>query len=229
VSRDGLLSGLLIATLLAVGAGAWLLALRPALRVDASPLGSLPTQLGDWVAVDVPLDSTVESMLRADYNVQRAYEHPLGEMVWVYFGYYGTERGGRPEHTPTQCFRAHGWEVLEHRLVDAGAGLRLNEMIVSLDGDRQLVHYWFRSFRSTGLRGGLDQTMDRLLGRLLRGRADGSLVRVSTTLYDDEDVVSARSRLLPFARAFDQQLAEHWPRELSGAESETAQVAGSLR
>ncbi|MEB2345448.1 MAG: EpsI family protein [Deltaproteobacteria bacterium] len=228
MTHDDRISSLLVALLLAVGAGAWALALRPALHVDASPLASLPRQLGPWAARDVPLESNVEAMLRADYNVQRAYDHPLGDRVWVYFGYYGTERGGRPEHTPTQCYEAHGWKILDHRKIDEGSGLGVNEMVVSLDGKRELVHYWFRSFRATGLRGGLDQTLDRLLGRLLQGRADGSLVRVSTALHDD-DLLPARSRLQSFARAFDAQLAAHWPREQTGLEPVAARVAATRR
>lgn len=212
MSRQDVVTGALAASLLAVGFGAWHLELRSGLRVDATPLETLPARLGEWEGVDVALDSTVESMLRADYNVQRAYTHPLGEMIWVYFGYYGTERGGRPEHTPAHCFRAHGWEVLEHRRLDTGDGLRVNEMLVSLDGEQQLVHYWFRSHRRTGLRGTFEQALDRLAGRVLGGRADGSLVRVSTDLFDG-DLVAARSRLIPFAQQFDRQLAEHWPRE----------------
>jgi EpsI family protein len=210
-------TALLVAAFLAVGAAAWALQLRPPLVVDASPLDALPPKLADWVSVDVPLETTVEAMLRADYNVQRLYRHPLGDVVWVYFGYYGTDRGGRPEHTPVECFRAHGWEVAEPRSleVDGPSGLRVEEFVVAQGGSWQLVHYWFRSHRSTGLRGGVDQTLDRLFGRLLGGRADGSLVRISTPLRDG-DRVSARSRLLPFAAALDRQLAAHWPRETVG-------------
>ncbi len=60
---------------------------------------------------EIPLAENVESMLRADFNVQRAFLHPLGDVVWLYIGYYGTDRGGTPEHTPPQCYRAHGWSL----------------------------------------------------------------------------------------------------------------------
>ena len=58
--------------------------------------------------------------------------------------------------------------------------------------------------------GGLDQNLDRLLGRLLEGRADGAFVRISTPL-DDE--VLARGRLLSFAARLDPLFAERWPVE----------------
>jgi len=60
--------------------------------------------------------------------------------------------------------------------------------------------------------GGLDQNIDRLLGRLLEGRADGALIRVSTPIQKD-DVVGARGRLLSFGSSLDPLLAERWPEE----------------
>jgi EpsI family protein len=212
-ARETVTTLLLALALLLSGATAWVLALRPPLTVDASPLDSLPSQLGPWQSEDVALEGVVESMLAADYNLQRRYSLPFGEVVWLYFGYYGTERGGRPEHTPEACFRAHGWKVEEQRVLDAGNGLRVNEMVVSFEGERQLVHYWFRSFRRTGLRGGLDQMLDHLIGRVFFERADGSLVRVSTG-FEEGELLVARSRLLQFATAFDQMLGSYWPREL---------------
>jgi EpsI family protein len=211
--------------LLVVGSIAWGLALRPRLHVDATALDALPTQLGSWTSEDVPLEATVESMLRADYNVQRRYQHAFGDVVWVYFGYYGTERGGTPEHTPRACFTAHGWRIEDHERIEVTGELRVNELVVSLGGERQLVHYWFRSFRKTGLLGDFDQTLDRLLGRLLEDRADGSLVRVSTRIVDgDRD--SARSRLLAFDTSFDAVLAAHWPREAPADRDADVDVRG---
>jgi EpsI family protein len=214
LSRESATSVALAAVMLLVGCAAWALALRPALRVDTTPLRALPYRIGAWESQDVALEGTVESMLQADYNLQRRYQDPGGDVVWVYLGYYGTKRGGRPEHTPSACFRAHGWNIEESRVLDAGGGLSVNELVVSLDGERQLVHYWFRSFRRTGLRGGLDQMLDHLVGRVFHDRADGSLVRVSTDFRDEGEREPARRRLLAFATAFDQVLADHWPREL---------------
>lgn len=224
MTRDTATTLLLAAGMLAAGALAWSLALRPPLRVDLSPLETLPRATGPWLAdAEVPLESTVESMLRADFNLQRRYRHRMGDVVWVYFGYYGTVRGGRPEHTPGACFRAHGWTIEDHTHVVAGPRLEVNEMVVSLGGEQQLVHYWYRSFRSTGLRGGLGQTFDRLAGRLLHDRADGSLVRVSTGI-EQGDRIAARGRLLAFVADFDAQLESHWPRELPLDEDESALV-----
>ena len=211
-------TALLCTLLVAIGALAWWLQLQPPLRVDASSLATLPGQIGAWVSRDVPLESAVEAELRADMNLQRLYTHPTGASVWLYIGYYGTARGGRPEHTPRGCYTGAGWGIESSRSLDAepGGPLRVNEYVVERDGERQLVHFWYRSHRRTGLLGGLDQNVDRLLGRLLDGRADGALVRLSTPLAPGEEV-AARGRLLGFAAELDPMLAARWPDETSGA------------
>lgn len=214
--KRGDASGALLAiALLLVGALAWTLALRPKPVVDATPLDGLPTRIGAWQSVEIPLEPGVETLLRADKHIQRRYEHPTGELIWLYLGYYGTTRGGRPEHTPWGCYTGAGWAIESHRVLDASPrdGLRVNEMLVQRDGYRRLVHFWYRSHRATGIVGGLDQNLDRLVGRLVHGRADGALVRVSTPLRSPDDQVPARSRLFSFEVQLDPLLAEHWPVE----------------
>jgi EpsI family protein len=214
VSGERWASGVLVAAMVAVGAFAWWLQLQPPLVVDASPLAGLPTRIGRWHSVDVPLESTVEAVLDADFNLQRAYSDGLGSRVWLYVGYYGTGRGGRPEHTPRGCYTGAGWGIDASRTLEVAPGspLRVNEYLVSRDGDRRLVHFWYRSHRRTGILGGLDQNLDRMLGRLLDARADGALVRLSTPLADGGET-RARSRLLAFAAILDPLLAQHWPVE----------------
>ena len=49
---------------------------------------------------------------------------PLAEAdpIWVYIGYYGTERGGRPEHVPRGCFTGAGWDIASARVIGAEDG-----------------------------------------------------------------------------------------------------------
>jgi EpsI family protein len=207
----------LILALVAVGGAGWWIQLQPPLEVEASALATLPAQIDGWSGRELPVESTVEAILRADFNLQRAYLHATGELVWLYVGYYGTARGGRPEHTPRGCYTGAGWQIEASRTLDVvpGGALRATEYQVERKGERRLVHFWFRSHRRTGMVDGLDQNLDRLLGRLLEGRADGALVRISTPLID-EDAVGARARLLGFAAALDPLIGERWPEEWPG-------------
>ena len=214
--RETLTHSLLVAVLLAVGAFAWWLQLQPELEVESSKLATLPSEIGDWRGSPVPLEGNVESVLRADANVQRIYENPrTGEHVWLYVGYYGTARGGRPEHTPRGCYTGAGWAIVASQVLSLphDEAFRVNEFHVAAGGEERLVHFWYRSHRRTGMVGGLDQNIDRLTGRLLAGRADGALIRLSTILGEDGDLVAARSRLQGLAVTIDEELAVRWPDE----------------
>jgi len=207
-------AGLLLAMGI-VGAAAWWLQLRPPLHADYTPLSTLPMTLGSWSGESVPLDTGVERMLDADFNLQRAYQSPeRDQLIWLYVGYYGTRRGGRPEHLPSACYPSAGWTIEHSRtlVIDPGRDFRANEYVVSRLGRRRLVHFWYRSSRRTGMVGELNLRLDHLVGRLRGGRADGALVRLSTPLVPAREA-EARARLVAFALELDPLLAECWPRE----------------
>jgi EpsI family protein len=213
VNSSNLATAILILVLLAVGGFAWSLQVQPTLAIDASALEALPMKIGVYEGQEIPLESTVESVLRADFNLQRSY-YGAGSLVWLYVGYYGTTRGGRPEHTPRGCYTGAGWGIESARTlrVVPNGELQVNEYLVARDGERRLVHFWYRSARRTGMIRGWEQNIDRFVGRLTTGRADGALIRISTPLNGDDEV-NARGRLLGFASALDPLLAERWPTE----------------
>ena len=209
---------MLLLALLGAGALAWSIQLRPPLVANVQPLAELPSQMGSWRAVeDLPMEPAVEAELGADLNLQRIYIGPAAAPVWLYIGYYGTNRGGRPDHTPQACYPGQGWAISETRVLDvsSAAKLRVNEYLVERQGDRQLVHFWYRSYLRTGMLGGLDQNLDRMIGRIAHGRADGALIRLSTTI-GPEGEVEARSRLIAFASELEPLLGPHWPAESPG-------------
>ncbi len=213
------LAALVLALLLA-GAAGWALALQPALRGDPTTLGALPHKLAGFKGEDLPIEGAVEAMLQADFNLQRAYVHSFGDLVWLYVGYYGTERGGTPEHTPSVCYGANGWDVVHDQKVDfpdAERG-RAREFIVEQGGHQRLVLFWFRSYRNRTLASTNELHVDHFLGRLKQGRADGALVRLSTPLEGD-DLDTARRRLRVFAARLEPEIQAIWPTETTAFEA----------
>lgn len=206
---------LLLVLLVFVGAVSWWLLLRPSLQVDATPLAALPLEIAGWHGVDIPLEDDVTAMLRADLNVQRTYSGAGGDIVFLYIGYYGTDRGGRPEHTPEVCYPSAGWEIVrsDDLVIDPGLGLGANEMLIERKGERRLVQFWYRSLYRTGIHDPIGALTDKILNRLLNGRADGALVRVSMPLRPNADLFIVRSQLRTFATSLEPLLAEHWPLE----------------
>ena len=216
--RDQLGVVAVLALMGCIGALAWWLALRDEPQADVAPLAAFPLALGGWEGRELPLEQAVESMLDADFNLQRAYQRPEGDLAWLYIGYYSTRRGGTPEHLPRVCYVSGGWEILEHRPAKLGHDGKLpaNEMVVAQGGSLRLVHYWFRSYRKTGILDIPGLRLDHAIGRLLDRRGDGALVRVSAPIpLGGRDAV--RRRLAGFAGQVDSLLGEYWPRETLAA------------
>ena len=215
MSRENRGTAALLAVMFGVGAIGWWVELRPALRVEPSRLSTLPLRLDAWLGHPIPVEEAVERILEADYNLQRAYQRREdGALVWLYVGYYGTRRGGRPEHTPDQCYPSAGWRIETQRSVsiDPARGLRANEYVVSRESEQHVVYFWYRSHRATGMLGALDTSLDRIRGRFDGDRADGALVRISTPFLPGGEE-RARARLDAFARQLDPLFDQHWPVE----------------
>lgn len=213
----------LVAVLLATGALAWALTLRGDRSLDVAGLEALPAVLEGWQSIDIELDQAVADMLRADANVQRAYLHPLGYVVHVYVGYYGTDRGGTPEHTPDVCYPAQGWQIEESEVVPVGGSesFSVREFQVERDGDRQLVHFWYRTRATTGILSTWGLRWHHFWERLRSDRADGALVRLSTPIEAD-DLDAAREKLRLMDRAVEAELSLAWPRETVSGDAQTS-------
>jgi len=63
-------------------------------------------------------------------------------------------------------------------------GFRANETLAEREGQQRLVLLWYRFYRRSGILGTFALSIDHLLGRLSRDRADGALVRLSTPLEE---------------------------------------------
>ncbi|MCA9501691.1 MAG: EpsI family protein [Spirochaetaceae bacterium] len=202
----------LLGLLLVAGVAAWWLMLRPVVEPDPARLDALPLRLMDYQAMDIPMDRSVSEMLDADHNVQRAYLHPQGYVVFVYVGYYGTRRGGTPEHTPEVCYPSQGWALAADgaRRVGGRDGIDVRELVVTKQGEQRLVHFWYRTRERSGITSIAGLRLDHFRGRLLHNRADGALVRVSTPV-EHGDLDAARSRLYAMDRGLELALDQVWP------------------
>lgn len=198
-------------------AGLWI-QFRPTAEGDLTTIEEIALELDGWQGRDIPLSDGVERILQADAQIQRVYTRRVSEVVWLYVGYYGTARGGRPEHTPWVCYPSAGWQI-ERSMVTPmaiesapGEDPRINELIVNRDGKRRLVHFWYATHRSTAIASETGLTLDHLAGRLSSaGRADGALVRLSTPI-DARGLDPARDRLRTFSRFLVREINQSWPR-----------------
>ncbi len=176
-------------------------------------LDQLPRRILGLNGRDDRFDESVYRVLNADYHLLREYRSDAHPAVWLYIGYYGTAKGGRPSHVPQSCYTGQGFSIVEWTKVRAPGGTdgMLNKMHVKRGNEHQLVVFWHQS-RDTVLADGIEQNLHRLKNRLLYNRDDGAFVRLSTSMSPDNEA-EALARLQDFAGELLRLLPAHWPEE----------------
>ena len=188
-------------------------------------LDRLPHTIGGMQAIDIPLDEAVVKELDTDVYLFRDYASKDGRIVNVYVGYYGTRKGGRSDHNPDSCYPGAGWSILkegEAEIPVAHGGLKyqaiLNTIHVKKGDEDQLVYHWYQTGKSTIIRTGVQQNINRFTSRLLHNRDDGAFVRVSEVVGSDP--ARTREHVEGFIRQLIPLLMDYWPEERELAEQE---------
>lgn len=162
----------------------------------ARSLSTFPDNLGDWHGREVTLlDNELLHLLQVRDYMFRRYEDPQRRSVWLYVGYWDTQRKGAQPHSPRNCLPGNGWEPLEATRVRIpganGSGLMVNRFVVQKDHAQQVVLYWYLA-QGRPLAGELEARVETVRNSILRHRTDGALVRVSSPVYRSlEDTTAA--------------------------------------
>jgi EpsI family protein len=141
--------------------------------------------------------------------------------LWLYVGYYKSQRTGVTYHSPLNCLPGSGWsimsrEVIPLALTHGGQGqllasasrIRVNKVVIQKGLEKQLILYWYQD------RGRVVTSEYWAKGYLLwdamtRNRTDGALVRLSIPVESttEEALASGES----FLRDAYPLLAEYLP------------------
>jgi len=204
-----------LALLFVTGTIDWTMRSQGTFKILENRLGDLPRTIRGYRGMDERFEDSVYAVLANDYNLLRRYASPDGRIIWLYVGYYGTAKGGRPTHVPESCYTGQGFSIEDWRLnpfPGGQPGNRVNQMIVKRGPERQLVYFWFHSDGDKILGTGIDQNLLRLRNRFLGRRDDGSLVRISMTIPPGQDEPTANA-LSAFAADLLRLLPQVWPLE----------------
>jgi EpsI family protein len=123
---------------------------------------------------------------------------------------------GASVHSPQACLPGGGWQIESFtqrevpNVLPDGSSIVVNRVEIALGEERQLVYYWFAQ-RGRVLTNEFLVKWYIFWDGLLRNRADGALVRLSTYVGDKSALPEADARLATFMRAADPQLAFHLP------------------
>lgn len=205
----------LIACALLLGA---LLALQLRSTGEAVPirrtLESLPTSLGTWRARETSnLEPGIVSVLKVDDYVMRRYADGDGRTLWLYVGYWSTQRKGAQIHSPRNCLPGGGWEPIEASRVTVPlpapyGPIVVNRYLIQKDRDQQVVFYWYQS-QGKAIAGELTAKLQMVRSAIARNRTDGALIRVSSPVTGG--VAETTESLVRYVQALYPILADYLP------------------
>jgi exosortase D (VPLPA-CTERM-specific) len=172
--------------------------------VVRDPYSAFPLELGGWSGTPASLEANVAETLGADDYLSAFYRAPgEAEGVDLFLSFYRTQTEGNAIHSPEVCLPVAGWEVAAIRPVTVElpgtrtGSLTLNRAVIQKGLEKQLVYYWFEG-RGRHMTNDFAAKFYALSDSLTRGRTDGGLVRLITSIGPEESVAEAEARLRRF-------------------------------
>ena len=206
-----------IIILLATITGVFLISRRGEPVVIATKLEDIPMEIVGFKAREDFFSESVYKELNADKHVYRHYRSDDGRQVDLYIGYYGTAKGGRTPHNPYACLPGAGWGIVESNKIKLEAdyyqnGVEVNYILSQKGRNFDVVLHWYQSDRDKILATGIQQNIQRFLGRIFHNRNDGAFVRVTVTT-DKKHIEESKNLVKLFAQKVLSLLPDYWPLE----------------
>ena len=177
-------------------------------------LSSLPLEFAGWQGADLPFAPQTLAVLGPGEFLQRQYwaEGDGGSHVDVYLAHRPNQHA-LVSHVPTDCLLGSGWSVADSGTatfsIPGRPGFTANRYVVTKDGERQLVLFWFWA-HGRGVASLKRADFYLTLDSLRLNRSDSVLVRINTPLWPGETTAAAQQRLLSFAGQWNQVLGNFW-------------------
>jgi EpsI family protein len=178
------------------------------------PLSEFPSSLDSWEGRPATtLDVEVLNILKVKDYLMRRYTDPSGKSLWLYIGYWDSQRKGAQPHSPRNCLPGGGWEPLEAKriaipLPDGQAPITINRYVIQKDQYQQVVLYWYQS-QGRAVAGEVAARVDMVRNALTRNRTDGALVRVSMPVYGS--IADTSDALVRYVQAMYPVLGRYLP------------------
>ena len=181
-----------LAILMLAGAnGVMLLGARASERTLRADLSRLPGEVAGWKGGPA-LPAREVRDLGGDDVLSRGYVRDTGEPLWLYIGFWRSQRAGQPVAlSPLRAHPGPEWKVVSSTVAwitgeDGGPRRPVRQVIYQRFGERQAVTYWY-------VQGGGRVVTDWYVGRLAMvwdavrwGRSDVALIRLATPLRGGE-------------------------------------------
>ncbi|MBI5787855.1 MAG: EpsI family protein [Candidatus Schekmanbacteria bacterium] len=157
-----------------------------------------PLTFGLWHGQRSYIDrKTIKALGTEDY-IDATFVSPENKSVSLWIAYYGNmkEKGGLL-HSPFVCMTGGGWVPIESKEVEMLPGKPVSYLLMEQGDKRIVVYYWYIQ-RGRWLPNEYFNKYYLGLDSLLKSRADGALIRLTTPV--ESDIESARKLISDFAR-----------------------------
>ena len=178
------------------------------------PLSEFPSSLDSWEGRSATtLDVEVLNILKVKDYLMRRYTDRSGKSLWLYIGYWDSQRKGAQPHSPRNCLPGGGWEPLEATriaipLPDGHAPITVNRYVIQKDQLQQVVLYWYHA-QGRAVAGEVAARVEMVRNALTRNRTDGALVRVSMPVYGS--IADTSDALVRYVQAMYPVLGRYLP------------------
>jgi EpsI family protein len=140
-----------------------------------------PLSINQWHGQDIPMEARIVSMLGVEDYLNRAYLSVNQEIVYLYIGYYQTQKQGETMHSPKNCLPGSGWEPFdvghEKITLESGRAIEINRYHIEKGNNHQAVYYWYQSHNRT-IASEYKAKIYMVWDAMVLNRTDGALVRV---------------------------------------------------
>ncbi len=177
-------------------------------------LNEFPMQVGGWQGREsTTFDAETLNILKVKDYVVRRYADQSGRSLWLYIGYWDTQRKGAQVHSPRNCLPGAGWEPLEaSRLTIAlpapYGSITVNRYLIQKDQQQELVFYWYQS-QGKAVASEVAARVDLVRNSVIRNRTDGALVRLSGPIYGNAK--DTTDRFVEYVQSMYPVLHEYLP------------------
>ena len=191
-------------TALVMLAGTWglLLSLSQAEPlIPRKSFAEFPLTIGDrWQGKELGIEQKILDVLKLNDYMMRVYiprelikdsENRNGlAPVYLYVGYYQSQRTGATYHSPKNCLPGAGWQFVDSEQIPVmlarGDAPVINKVVIQKGLDKQIILYWYQD------RGRIIASEYSAKGFLIwdsmtKQRTDGSLVRISVPVGKSDE------------------------------------------
>lgn len=183
-------------------------------EVQRKSLAEIPQTLGNWrqKGDEMRFGEATESVLRVSDYTQRYYTSSDGRIANLYVGYYASQRTGITYHSPQNCLPGAGWVMREPQIIEIkmpnGRTFTANRYRIENGTFDEIMIYWYQGrgrIEASEYRDKINTVWDSILRR----RSDGAMIRVMTSVGDDEQ--SANKAAIDLSAQIADKLSEFVP------------------